>query len=416
MRLRACARTLAAVLWCMAPGFALGEAPAAPRSLSEDEFVSEFLKSNPRLDVAAARVEQARAGVATARHRANPTLVVDREEVFAEEGALPEHFVRLGWPLDLWGRRGRRVAAAEKGVEVAGADAEAEQSTLLFDALELYQEAAYRRLRVELLEGRRGSLASAVDTLRTRAGAGDAAAYDADRLELELLAYDDAIVSARGDLAAVRQAMAVLLGDAAGAVDAATALALPTAPDGVETSVASGLEARDDRRAAKLRARQGELAEAAGDAARWPSPSLSLGMKTVEVGDETAVGYLVGVSLDLPFFDAGRGDRASGRAMRAEAGAELRALDLEVAGAIRAAHEQLAARVEQARAFAAGPLARVDELARRAQVAYREGDRPLAELLDAVRLVRDVRQRDLELRRDARLALVALWRAKGGRS
>jgi hypothetical protein len=54
-----------------------------------------------------------------------------------------------------------------------------------------------------------------------------------------------------------------------------------------------------------------------------------------------------------------------------------------------------------------------DELTRIAEVAYREGEVGILELLDAVRTASRARMRSIELKLDARLAQIALERAVG---
>lgn len=55
-----------------------------------------------------------------------------------------------------------------------------------------------------------------------------------------------------------------------------------------------------------------------------------------------------------------------------------------------------------------------DELSAIAEVAYREGEVGILELLDALRTASRARVRSIELRLDARLAQIALERAVGG--
>jgi outer membrane protein TolC len=54
-----------------------------------------------------------------------------------------------------------------------------------------------------------------------------------------------------------------------------------------------------------------------------------------------------------------------------------------------------------------------DELTQIAEVAYREGEVGILELLDAVRSASRARMRSIELKLDARLAQIALERAVG---
>jgi cobalt-zinc-cadmium efflux system outer membrane protein len=71
--------------------------------------------------------------------------------------------------------------------------------------------------------------------------------------------------------------------------------------------------------------------------------------------------------------------------------------------------------VGRARAVARDQLARLAQLLRSAETAYRDGGGNVVELVDAYTTARDTRLRDLELRRDARLAEIDLWLALGRR-
>ena len=59
------------------------------------------------------------------------------------------------------------------------------------------------------------------------------------------------------------------------------------------------------------------------------------------------------------------------------------------------------------------PQGAADELVQIAEVAYREGEVGILELLDAIRTASRARTRNIDLRRDARLAQIALERAVG---
>src|SRR5262245_56584492 len=93
----------------MAPAAWADEVPA----LGEAEFVTRVERQHPRLPVLASRIAAARAEIEAARVLPNPLLSYEREDVSADGRRLPEDFVRAGIPLDLSGRRGRRIAAAE---------------------------------------------------------------------------------------------------------------------------------------------------------------------------------------------------------------------------------------------------------------------------------------------------------------
>jgi outer membrane protein, heavy metal efflux system len=125
-------------------------------------------------------------------------------------------------------------------------------------------------------------------------------------------------------------------------------------------------------------------------------------------GRET--GGVFGVSVALPLFDAGGRDAARWEAERARVDAERVSIESRIRSQITGASEVLA--VRQA-ALAQEQPGAAEELSQIAEVAYREGEVGILELLDAVRTASRARIRGIELRLDARLAQIALERAVG---
>ena len=90
--------------------------------------------------------------------------------------------------------------------------------------------------------------------------------------------------------------------------------------------------------------------------------------------------------------------------------AERASIESRIRSEIAGASEVLA--VRQA-ALSQDQQGAADELAQIAEVAYREGEVGILELLDAVRTASRARIRSIDLRLDARLAQIALERAVG---
>lgn len=381
-------------------------------SLDEAAFLAAVESADPRIARLAADVDAAGAEVLAEGVRANPSLAFDREEVFPDSG-VATNYVRLVWPLDVSGRRGRRVAAARTEVEAVSADGDATRFELTIEALRVFYQAAHARLHVETLRAERDTLVRVVEVVRKRTGAGAASGYDLQRFELELAVFDDLIVSAETDLFEARTLLATLVGQPDGLVDADSALELPTMP--AEIDDAEILDGRSDYRAAKLRA---ESADQRGDVASrgWiPDFGLSAGFMSSDLGDDTAFGYTIGVTFTLPIFDRGGAAGARARASKRIAEADARVIEVQVPAAVTARRETLARRIAQAKDVVSEQLSRLDDLLRAAETAYREGEGSVVELLDAYQTARDTRLRDLELRRDARLAEIDLWLALGRR-
>lgn len=384
---------------------------AVVTAMDEAQFVAALEAADPRFERLHAEVGVAKAEVALEGARPNPSVSFDREALFPDGGSAATHYARVLWPLDLSGRRGRRMAGARTATAAVAADADAARVALVLDGLRVFTEAAYARQEVALSRAERATLARVVDAVRKRASAGAASGYDLQRFELELAAYDDRIASAETRLLELRAQVAALVGRPAESIDAASALALPALPAPLDDVLAE----RGDYRAAKLRARSAD--QRADAAARgWiPDLGLSAGFMASGVGAETAIGYTIGLTVALPIFDRGGPQVARARAIRRVAEAETRIIEAQVPAAVRARHTTLRLRIAQAQRLASEQLARLDALLRAAETGYREGHTGVVELLDAYETARDTRLRDLELRRDARLAELELMRALGRR-
>jgi cobalt-zinc-cadmium efflux system outer membrane protein len=390
-------------------------AAEGPRLLGEAEFLERFQRADPRFEAARARAAAARGDVLEARALPNPAVSYDREEVFAAGRSLADDFLRLSLPIEISGARGRRIDAAEASAAAAAREGEHERWLLVLEGLAVFRDAAYQRLRVDTLRAGREELAGVVGLVGARRRAGDVAGYDVARIELELGTADDALAVAESDLHTARAALARLVGEPGGLIDADSALEPPAAPPHAGPLVEAARAARSDRAAVALRLRAAG-AEGAAAARGWvPLVELSGGLKSSDLGEETALGYVAGVNLTLPIFARGQGGRARAEARGREQGALARAIDAEIATGVAAARETLGRRIEQTRRWRTAQLPRALTLLRAAESAYREGERPIFELLDAARVARDVRLRELELRRDVARAELDLWRVLGRR-
>jgi outer membrane protein TolC len=392
------------VVACPVPASA--DQPAAPPALDEATFLRRVAERSPRRQVFDDRRRAASAVVRVAAVLPNPTLSYERE-------ALPsldshEDFLRLGWTLDLAGRRGLATASARAAAEAERANVERDALLLEIEARVAYLEVAHARQQVARLDESRTALLAVVDTLRSRAQQGDASNYDAERAALELDTLDDEHASARRKLEVARLRLGALLGEPATPYDASDPITLPARP-------ADGPLAprRPDVDAALARVRQAERDLTAARRSWIPRFELVVGMKSSESSGSEGLGYIAGIGGELPVFDRGGASAARSRADARRWQSEARALATEAIAEGEQARRDLVLRIEQAEAYAAGPATRAIDLQRRAVVAYREGDRPILELLDVQRGARHAAVRVLELIYEARRAELELRRALG---
>ena len=387
------------------------ETAAKPAVLSAAEFLGKVEKSNPGLELLEGDVDLESAAATAAGLWSNPSLAYDRETIFAGSGGYPENILKLELPLEISGRRGLRVDAAELGVSAARQTADRGRKDVILRALEVYLRAAAARLQLDVLQAEQAALGRLVEAVRSRTAAGDASGYDLDRLAIEAAALADLITEAERELLVYRRALGRLAGDPSACFDAGDILALPTYQG--KTPGDSVLHAHPAYRAATLRVRQAETELRAAGRGWVPTLGVSGGAKSALVDTETHWGYVAGLTVSLPLLDYGQADAERARARLRSARAEQRLIEHQVITQTGTGDEILIRSVEQGRKFEETQLPRIDRLIRRAETSYQEGERPVFELLDAYRTARGVRLRVIELRLQARLAEVELWRARG---
>ncbi|MFN0253390.1 MAG: TolC family protein [Kofleriaceae bacterium] len=386
----------------------LAQVPA----LDEGQLLAR-IDQDPRIARIEADTDSARVDVAAARVRPDPSLSFEREEVFSG-GGLATNYVRLSIPLEISGQRGARVEAASAEVRAVIAASEGARFAIMTEALLAFRGAAYERARVELLRAERAALVSAVEVVRKRTNAGAASGYDVQRIEIELAAYDDQIAAALTDLSTARVELGVLVGEPA--VDATSSLDIPADPPTLDTLLADVVAKHPHYRAASERLGGAASLSKAANRSWIPDLALTGGFVTEEIDPATSArGYTAGLALTIPVFDRGQEDRAKATAQKRAAAAERAHAARSVPAAVRARHQVLVQTIARSRAVQKDQLARLAQLLRSAETAYREGSGNIVELLDAYSTARHARLRDLELRRDARLAEVELWQALGRR-
>ncbi len=377
--------------------------------LDEEQVLATLAATDPRLDRIAADVDLAAAEAIDVGLRPDPTFGVDREEVFPD-GGVATNYLRLTIPFEISGQRARRVDAARTTTRAAGAEGDHARFSVIIEALRVYRLAAYERARVALLRSQRAALVAVVAVVRKRTTAGAASGYDLQRIELELASYDDLIAEAETRLASSRLELGALVGKPTG-VDAAEALELPS----VAAPPDSAVQQRGDYRAASLRIASAQALTQAANRGWIPDLTVSGGVMSQDVGVDTAIGYTAGIALTIPVFDRGQVDHARARAQRRAAEADRTLIVRAGSAAIRMRHQTLVRTVARARTIGENQVGRLEQLIRSAETGYREGGGNVIELLDAYTTARDTRLRDLELRRDARLAELDLWLALGRR-
>ena len=301
----------------VAAGALLGDAAA---------LVAWLREHNKDVLAAAARVDQAAAGLAQSRLLLNPSLEGSLSDVTVGKtnppglrygdtsitGATLSETVEIG-------KRGPRIAAARLRLESERQSYLDTLSGKTAEARHALARAAYLTARQEVLEESLGAARQNVDLQRSRAEHGDLSGNDYDRLLVDTMILESEVAGNRQELdAAVAACGAVLFApcDLGGADPSrlSEAAPLPPAPD-VETALAR----RPDLQALALERDSAEKEALLARRRRIPDPSLSVGYThdNLTISGDQPNTLLFSLGIPLPVFDRGQHDaaRAEGRAL-----------------------------------------------------------------------------------------------------
>lgn len=371
--------------------FATLSEPAAaqePQVVSLDEALdrsgvtdsSAFADSNPRLIGPRAETEAAEALIGQARLRPNPQVSLEAED-FAGSGAFSglratQITLSVGQQLELGGKRGARIAAAEAQADLATLRANLSQAELGFVVRERYIAAVAAVSRLDLardIVARNEELARIANLL---VEVGREPPLRALRAQAALAEAQAELQAAQAASLAARTGLAALWSEQAAPPVVPSEFPTIAPPDQImATSAPLQLEfARANTAAASAEiARERSL--------RIPDPTISAGVRRFEESNANA--FVVGVSIPLPFSNRNQGNIASAEAnLRAATAREAVALaDYELAVArARAAYLAAEARVET---LSATSLPQAEEALRLVRIGYSNGRFPLIEVLAA---------------------------------
>jgi outer membrane protein, heavy metal efflux system len=371
---------------------------------TEREIVDLIVRDGPHARAIRAESEVTRREQLARLAYPNPVVTYSRE------GAGFTEFLQAEQALPIFGAR---AALSRAGVAATGA-ADAERDVRLWllrsDAAVAVARVIAEQTRLESARAQVGVVERLIEILRTREREGEGSRFDRLRAEQERRDTNQLVTAATVALTEARATLAGLLPRDVSLPTVTSAPMPQQAPAPADTLFTRAASTRADLRALQhLR----ERATLEAEAARWarlPSPTLLGGLKRADEASGRETGGVFGLSVALPLFDRGDREAARWEAERARVEAERASIEYRIRSEIAGAAEVLT--VRQA-ALSQDQQGAAEELVQIAEVAYREGEVGILELLDAVRTAARARNRSIDLRLDARLAQIALERAVG---
>lgn len=364
------------------------------------------LDANPT--IAAARLRRAvdLAGITIAGERPNP-------EVHAEvERETPKQTFGLSLPLELGGKRGRRIAVAEATLQVG----EAELTRTIIDIRTEVRRAYFVHLisglRVSLLDELRQFAMRARDAAQARFDVGGAPRLEVSQGQLALAQAENEVTAAQATARAATIQLNALLG-----LPLDTPLTLATGLDATTDLTAAVALTRAQASNAELQVLDRQIAEqtarvALARALRKPdiTPDVTL---TRSAAPEFMYGWRMAAAATIPVFTTRRAgvqlEEAALTQLNARRTAVLARITGEVASASAVADAQRTAYQRYQDEIL--PLAQQVEVM--AEDSYRLGQTGIAALLQALQASRDMRLRSLQTASELQDALGQLERAIG---
>lgn len=375
-------------------------------SLTLQAAIDRALAANPTL--AAARLGRAvdLAGLAVARERPNPEASVELER------ETPRQSFALAVPLELGGKRAKRIAVGDATIRTRDAVLAATTAQVRNDVRRAYYETRIADARMTVLRELRDLAQRTRDTAQTRFDAGDAPRLEVVQAELALATAETDARTADGLLTASRARLNVLLGqplgtvsalstpmDSGGPVISETALTLAHAGSAELTVL--------DRQIEEQRARL-----ALARSLRTPDviPTATL---TRDSQPDFTYGWRAGVAITVPLFASHKAgvlvEETTLDQLVAERQATLARIDGEVTAAVATAEAQRLTYVS----YRDRILPQAQQVEQLAEDSYRLGQSGIAVLLQALQASRDVRLRSLDAVAQLQTALADLERAIG---
>ena len=386
--------------------------PASAPTLS---LAQALQAARNNLDVSLSRriLAAAQGDVAAADHAPAPVLSAKASSIDLQNGIGSGNLISqkridkaigLDWTLERGNKRELRTLAAQRSATAAQADIEETLVQQQQMAAFAYFDLLAAQERINQVGAIARSAAQLSATAARRVQAGDLAAQDAARTEIEAQRASTDLLTAQLD----RQRAALALSQLTGFSGPGTLVAQPDWPAGLAADAASGnsviyppIEARADVRAAQQRL---EAARATLDvAAAQKKADITVGTSFDHFPGTS--NRLLEVRMQMPLYGVLGGYNFQGEIARAQAQLDQAQDVLEKTR--RAASVDLQ-RLQQdkqgaaarALSFESTILPRARKVAEMAELAYNKGAMSLTELIDARRTLRSILIEDLTARTD----------------
>jgi cobalt-zinc-cadmium efflux system outer membrane protein len=314
-------------------------------------------------------------------------------------------------PIELGGKRGRRVAVGETARDVVKADLGRETADLRSDVRHAFYRLLAADRRVAVTQDLATVATRARDAARARFQSGDAPQLDQVQAELAFARVSNAAATAAGERAALEDELDGLLGLPPGTPLRPTGDIFGDGLDTVGTN-ATATAASVDLAAAVRRTAAANAAIDLAKSARVPDLTLEAGL-TYDAPPDFTYGWKLGASLTVPLFTTHRMQVTRAEQAATQVARQQTAATADVSTRLAAATQRAAALGAAVRRTTRDILPAAATVNDMAEGSYEAGQTGMVALLQSLQTVAETRLDAVETALAFQLALADLERAHG---
>ena len=368
-----------------APARPAAQAPIS--TLTLDEAMSLAGAANPTVRAKEFEVQAVGANEVTAALRPNPSANFLAEQFGGGSVAQTQYTFNLGQPIELGGKRQRRIDSAKAATKVTGLELADLRRQLVFQVKKSFSDILVAREALALTEQNLAALGELERVHRFRAEKGDISGLELLRIEVERFAFERDASDARQALGAAKVALRTAVGQerVAEQFEVVGELTFPVVTRSRAELYRMALDARPDLRAAQAAREKARADIDLAKANAWWD--ITPQIEYQRIGPDNTIGF--GFSLPIKLFDRNQGEiaRTQAEAKRAEATRE--ALLAQALAEVDLALAAVTAEQAKVALLRDTYLPKMKQARDTVEFAYQRGGVTLLDFLDAQRTYRE---------------------------
>jgi cobalt-zinc-cadmium efflux system outer membrane protein len=356
--------------------------------VSVDDALRIALQQNPTVRAQQAALTSTKAGEVTAALRPNPSMNFLAEQLKpggSQQDA--QYTVNVGQPIELGGKRGRRIDSAKAATQVAGYQLEDIRRQVTLQVKSAFAGALIAREQLALAQENVKTLDDTERIQRLRAEKGDISELELLRIQVQRFTFERDAADARQALAAAKIALRTAAGAQAIAEDFEVVGELGFKEISLDKSalMRRAMDNRPDLRAAEADRERARADHRLARANAWWDITPQLEYQ--RIGPDNTIGF--GFSLPIRIFDRNQGEIARTQAEIDRVDAVREATALQLLAALDTDRQTALTQRERVVSLRDVYLPKATRARDTVEFAYRRGGQSLLDFLDAQRSYRE---------------------------